>query len=390
MRRILPFVFILSIILSGCSTSKKQLQKGNYDAAIEKAVKQLRKDGSDAKQIEILNQAYKKANDRDNEQIRFLKMEGHPDNWDEIYLLYRALNDRQALVKTVTPLNLNGKPVDYPYVDYMPDMIATKRRAADFYYAHGIELMKNNQKDSYRQAYTEFVRAKEYMGDYKDIDAMIQDSKLMGMSRVLVSVQNNSLIKFPPEFERDLIALDLPNLNSEWVEYHTRKMDRNTRYDYFVNINVNNVAVSPDKVIQKDTAVKKEVEDGFTYALDRKGNVMKDTLGNDIKIKKYKTLQCALVQSVQLKVCQIDGTVEVIQAEPQKVLKKDPIGARSDFEYISARAIGDTQALNAKQLELIKSSPALFPNDFEMVMRCSESLKVAIRNAIQRNKRFIY
>ncbi|MEI8046838.1 MAG: hypothetical protein WCI92_05625 [Bacteroidota bacterium] len=390
MKRILPLVFILSIILSGCSTSKKQLQKGNYDAAIEKAVKQLRKDGSDAKQIEILDQAYTKANDRDNEQIRFLKMEGQPDNWDEIYQLYRALNDRQALVKTVTPLNLNGKTVDYQYVDYMPDMIATKRRAADFYYAHGIELMKNNQKDSYRQAYAEFVRAKEYMGDYEGINAKIQDAKQRGMSKVLVSVQNNSIIKFPPEFERDLISLDLPRLNSEWVEYYTRDMGNNTQYDFFVNVNVNNVAVSPDKVVQKDSVVKKEVEDGFTYALDRKGNVMKDTLGNDIKIKKYKNLQCALVQSVQLKACQIDGFVEVIQADPQKVLKKDPIGARSNFEYISARAIGDTQALNTKQLELIKSNPAPFPDDFDMVMRCSESLKVAIRDAIQHNKRFIY
>jgi uncharacterized protein YceK len=54
MKRIIPFVFIISIILSGCGSSKKQLQKGNYDAAIAKAVKQLRKDPNDVKQIEIL------------------------------------------------------------------------------------------------------------------------------------------------------------------------------------------------------------------------------------------------------------------------------------------------------------------------------------------------
>ena len=78
MKRIVPFIFILTILLSGCGSSKKQLQKGNYDAAIDKAVKQLRKDPRDAKQIEILNQSYKIANDQDNERIRFLKMEGRP------------------------------------------------------------------------------------------------------------------------------------------------------------------------------------------------------------------------------------------------------------------------------------------------------------------------
>jgi uncharacterized protein YceK len=156
MKRIVPFIIILTIILSGCSSSKKQLQKGNYDAAIDKAVKQLRRDNKDVKQIAILDQSYKIANDQDNERIRFLKMEGRPNNWDEIYLVYKALSDRQSLVRTVTPLNMNGRSVDYPYVDYMPEMVNAKRKAADFYYAHGNELMKSGIKESYRQAFAEF------------------------------------------------------------------------------------------------------------------------------------------------------------------------------------------------------------------------------------------
>ena len=197
MKRIVPFIFILTLILSGCGSSKKQLQKGNYDAAIEKAVKQLRKDPKDVKQIDILNQAYKVANEQDNERVRFLKMEGKPNNWDEIYLVYKALNDRQSLVRTVTPLNMNGRSVDFPYVDYMPEMVNAKRKAADFYYAHGNELMKSGIKESYRQAYAEFLRAKEYVGDYEGIDNKIQDAKLQGMSRVFVSIQNSSILKFP-------------------------------------------------------------------------------------------------------------------------------------------------------------------------------------------------
>ena len=49
MKKIIPFIFILTIILAGCGSSKKQLEKGNYNAAIDKAVKQLRKDPNDAK-----------------------------------------------------------------------------------------------------------------------------------------------------------------------------------------------------------------------------------------------------------------------------------------------------------------------------------------------------
>jgi hypothetical protein len=390
MKRIIPLGFLLFILVSGCGSSKKQLEKGNYDAAIQKAVKQLRKDKTDAKQIDILEQAYKVSNEQDNERVRMLKMEAKADNWDQIYLVYKALNDRQSLVRTVTPLNVKGKSVDFPYVDYMPEMVNAKHKAADFYYAHGNDLMKSGLKESYRQAFAEFVRAKEYVGDYEGIDSKIQESKIQGISRVFISIQNTSILKFPKEFEDDLLALDLPRLNSQWVEYHTQNLNDNVQFDYFVNVNIRNVAVSPDRSQHVDSVMKRDIEDGYSYVLDKKGNVMRDSLGNDIKQKKYKTVQCALVETIQTKACRIDGDVEVIQVNPNKVVKKDPIGAQSNFENISSRALGDLQALNAKQLERTKTSIVPFPNDMEMIMRCSESLKLAIRGMIQNDRRFIY
>jgi len=83
----------------------------------------LRKDKSDKKQIAVLESAYNIANEQDNERVRFLKMEGKPNNWDEIYQTYKRLSDRQSLVRTVTPLNDGGRPVEFPYVDYMQDMV---------------------------------------------------------------------------------------------------------------------------------------------------------------------------------------------------------------------------------------------------------------------------
>ncbi len=381
MKNIILFLFT-ALLITACGSSKKQMEKGNYDAAIDKAVKQLRRDPSDNKQLEILDNAYKIANEQDNERIRFLKMEGKPDNWDEIYLIYKRLYDRQTLVRTIPGYNV-------PYVDYMQEMVVAKRKAADYYYAHGTELMKNQAKESYRQAYYEFVRAKEYVGDYEGIDNKIVEARYLGMSRVLVSVQNRSIIKFPREFEDDLLALNLPSLNSEWVEYHTAVLDPNIQFDYFVNVNIVNVMVSPDQTVQRDSVIKKEIEDGFNYVLDKKGNVMKDSLGNDIKVPKYKTVQCALIETIQKKSCRIEGDVEVIQVNPNRVLKKDPIGAQSNFEHVSARALGDLQALSSQQIERTKSQPLPFPSDIEMVVRCSESLKMAIRGAIMNNRRFI-
>ena len=357
--------------------------------ALDKAVKQLRRDRDDSKQIAILDRSYKILNEQDNERIRYLKMEDRPENWDEIYQINKAMSDRQAYVRTVLPLELNGRTIDYPYVDYMPEMVAAKRKSADFYYAHGNELMLTKLKENYRQAYYEFVRAKEYVGNYEGIDNKIDDARYLGMSRVLITLSNRSIIKFDQEFEEDFLSIDLPNLNSEWVEYHTQDLGQNTRFDYYVNVNLRNIIVSPDQTMQKDTVVKKDVEDGFSYKLDSRGNVMKDSLGNDIKSVKFKTLQCALIETIQSKECRIAGDVEIIQVNPEKVLKKDPLGAQSGFEWISARALGDLQALSQAQIEKTKTKAVPFPSDMEMIFRCSDALKQAINGALLSNKRFI-
>jgi hypothetical protein len=389
MKKNLLLIIAITVILSGCGSSKKQLEKGNYDSAIATAVKQLRKKPDDAKQADILERSFNIANGQDNDRIKFLKAEGRPQNWDEIYQIYKRMSDRQSMVRTVMPLNVGTRSVEFPYVDYTTEMVSAKRKSADYYYAHGNELMKNNLKDSYRQAYAEYLRAKDYVGEYEGIDNKIQEARYLGMTRVFVSLQNSTMIKFPPDFEADLLNVDLQALNTDWVEYHTVNLDNNIQYDYFINVIVKSIAVSPDQTSSEDQVVKRDVEDGYTYQLDKKGNVMKDSLGNDIKLKKYKTLQCALISTLQTKTCQITGDIETIQANPNKLIKKDPIGAQSTFQNVSARAVGDQNALNQEQLQKTKTQIIPFPSDIEMVIRCSESLKNAIRGSVQTNRRLI-
>jgi hypothetical protein len=382
-------MFVSALLLAGCGSSKKQLEIGNYDAAINKAVTGLRKNPKSSKDIETLERAMDIALEQDNERIRLLKIEGRSNAWDELYLIYKKMSDRQTAVRTVTPIQYEGRSIEWPYVDYMQEMVVAKKNAADFYYAHGQELMKNDTRESYRQAYYEFVRAQEYVGDYEGIDQMLRESRQLGISRVYVTLKNYSPTKFPETFEKELLALDLPRLNSEWVEYHTSIPDSDTQFDYLVNINLKNVAVSPDRQFQRDSLVKATVEDGFEYIKDARGNVLKDSLGNDVKVKKYKDLQCALIQTFQVKECVIDGDVEMLLLYPEKTIKKEPIGATSNFEHVSARAIGDVNALTADQKRMLQSQIVEFPTDLDMVIMCTENLKRAIRGFMEANRRYI-
>jgi hypothetical protein len=390
MKRTFAIVFVSALLLAGCGSAKKQLESGNYDAAINKAVTELRKNPRSSKDIETLERAMDIALEQDNERIRFLKVEGRANAWDDIYLIYKKMSDRQSMVRTVTPIEYEGRTIQWPYVDYMQEMVEAKKKAADFYYAHGRELMENGTKDSYRQAYNEFVRATEYVGDgYEGIDQMMQEARYLGISRVYVTVKNYSSVNFPEDFVQDLLALDLPRLNSEWVEYYTTIPQNDTQFDYLVNVNMRTVGVSPDRQFQRDTLVKRTVEDGFDYVKDERGNVMKDSLGNDIKVKKYKELQCALIRTFQIKECIMEGDVEMLSLYPEKTIKKEPIGATSNFEHVSARAIGDENALSDDQKRMLKSEVIEFPTDLDMVLMCTENLKTAIRGFMEMNKRYI-
>ena len=390
MRKLIVIFSILTIIFSGCASSQKQFSRGNYDAAIERSIKKLRKKPDNGKQVKVLLDSYRIANERNQERIRYLKMEGRADRWDEIFRLYDRLNSRQSLVRTVMPLRLNGQPVQLQYIDYAPEIIEARRRAADYFFANGNRLMREGQKANYRQAYSEFRKAKQYVGNFPDIDNKINEARYMGISRVFVSVQNNSLLRFPERFEQELLEIDLPRLNSEWVEYHIRRPNSNIEFDYFVNVNVNSIVVSPNRITHKESKHKREVEDGFEYKLDRRGNVMKDSLGNDIKVKKYVTLQCTVIETTLRKFCVISGNIEIIQTNHGRMLKRDPIRAQSEFEDISARAIGDIRALLAEVAARTRKPLAPFPTEIDMILMCSEAFKEAIRESIYNNRRHIY
>ena len=389
MKRI-SYLFIMVLILSSCASSKKLMQRGNYDGAISKAVKQLRKNPEDMKEAEILDRCYRIANERDLERIRYLELENNPNNYDEIFRLYTSLKNRQSMVRTVLPINLNGRYIEYEYVDYDAEIVAAKNLAAEYYYHNAQKLMDLNTKEGYRQAYDELSMASDYSGgQFANLDEMMAECREKGMSRAIVMVNNMTVINLDPLFEEDLLEINTDNLESQWVEYHFKHLNEDINYDYTIFVNLESIMVSPDNVKESDKMYHKKVEDGFEYVLDARGNVMKDTAGNDIKIPKYKTLSCTLIETEQHKSVRLEGNVEFLSNNPRKLLKKEPIGAENVFHHRSARAVGDVDALDDEAKQLIESEYISFPTDMEMIFNTTQTLKPAIQDALYRNRHVV-
>jgi hypothetical protein len=388
MRKLYPII-VLALFIAGCASSSKLLQRGRYDAAVEKSVKSLRKNPADTEEILVLERAFRIANERNWERINFLKLNNDPRHLEEMISIYMQLRERQSLVRTVLPLQLPDRTINYPYVNYDEEIVAARASAADYYYNNALRLMDQNDKEAYRQAYQEFIKARNYSSTHREVDKMIQEAMYQGVSRVLVMVQNHTPINLDKDFENQILAMKPSELDSEWVEYHFRDLDENMEYDYYIVANIRIIDVSPDITRDTDRVEKKRVQDGFEYALDRRGNVAKDSLGNDIKSPKFKDVTCAVIETLQRKHCTIEGDVEFISMNPRRLLKKEPVGANSTFEHMSARAIGDLEALKEETRKIVELQPVPFPSDYEMVYRTTEGMRLAIAEAIEKNRKLI-
>ena len=389
MRKIFT-LFLAVLLLSGCGSTTKKLQQGNYDAVIDKSVKKLIRKPNAADAAEM-DRAYRLANERDLDRIKYLKTENNPDNFDEIFSRYNMLKERQRQVRTVTPMTVDGKSYSYEYVDYDAEMIASKRKAADYFYNNGKGLLENAlQKEDYRDAYYQLVKASEYSGgQFENMDALIYDARMKGISRVIVEVNNLSPLQLPPMVEEDLISFDTRGLGNEWVEYHFKHVDDEAVYDYAVMVKLLSIMVSPDDTQDTDQIFKKNIADGYDYVLDNNGNVMKDTAGNDIKLQKFKEITCTMIETRQFKSVEIKGEVEILSMKPERLIQKEAFGAANQFEHFSARSIGDEGALTEEALKMTQQEKIPFPTDVDMVMMCTETIKPAIRNAIYANRQYI-
>ena len=231
------YPILLLIIFAACgSSSVKNLQKGNYDKAIDKSVKELLKDRSKDDEIQVLSQAYKLANQNDNEKIEQLKLSGQPDIWEKIYLSYDALQKRQEKVARLAQvINLNY--IGYQYVNYSNEISNAKNKAAEYYYVHAKTLLDKGDKYSARTAYDELQKVKTYFPNYKDADDLIKIAYNNGNTYVLFKIENNSQSILPLAFEEELTRSSLADLNQKWTVYDAKPLE-NFFYDYFITVNI--------------------------------------------------------------------------------------------------------------------------------------------------------
>ncbi len=383
MSKLLCYTCFIGLLAYACSSSTTLLQRGDYDAAIERSIKRLLKNPTETNEISVLKRAYALANARDWDYIDELSASGREDVWTQLIPLYSKLRHRQDVLGRLPESVLHQ--VDYQRLDYNDAIAEAKRKAADYHFNRGREMLQGGSVQDARAAYQEFMTVQKYHPGYNNLEAFVKRALAQGTAYVIFRIKNNARVALPKDFEAEIRKISLSALDQRWLVFDTRTDDR-VNYAFAIDLNLRHIEVSPEKVDNERYKEAVEVEDGYDYVLDARGNVMKDTAGNDIKIVRYKELAAYIQVHSMEKRSIVQGSLDYYNLSTGQLVKTVPLSSEFVFDYQFATFSGESKALSEESLRLVRRQAIPFPNDLQMIFDTNESIKNFAYQAIRRDR----
>ncbi len=376
------------LILTSCS-GRKQIETaisyGNYDNAIENALRKLSKN-KDKKQkqdyILMLQEAYSKVLEKDLRAIDHLKKDGNPEQYQHIYEIYLALEARQNAIKHIMPLQINGKNIYLRFGDYSSELIDYRYKTSNYLVNKGVELLNSNDKYKARKAFDLFTYIESINPNFKETQSLIIEAQKKGTDYVMVSIENQTNQIIPKPISDDLLRINTQEINELWTVYHTMH-SAHTNYDFEMQIKLKNVEISPEQVNSKQKLKQKEIIDGWEYDRDTNGTILIDSLGNKIKINKIINVKARYFEINQFKSAQMTADVCYKNLHTNETLETFTVNSEFVFEHFYARVRGDKRALNKQERQLTKNVSAEFPSNIQMIQHTGESMKSKLKHIIR-------
>ncbi|MCZ8332600.1 MAG: hypothetical protein O9282_14920 [Flavobacterium sp.] len=385
-------LLILLILLSSCGKrqTREMLTSGDYDNAIQNAVEGLRGNKTaKGKQdyVYMLEEAFAKAKERDLRNINVWFKDANPQNLEKIYNTYVQLNSRQESIRPLLPLKLlkEGRNAIFPFDDYSDQIVSSKNALAKYLYDNSKALLINKDKNVLRRAYDDLVYLKNLSPGFKDTDKLIEEARFKGTDFVSVYTKNETNMVIPVRLENDLLDFSTLGLNDKWTVYHSNRQ-KGIDYDYGMIVNFRQINISPEQVREKELQKEKVIKVGVKNLLNANGQVVRDSLGNAIKVDDMRTVRATVYEFAQFKACQVTAKVDYIDFRNNQLLQTFPLESEFVFNHMYSRLKGDKRACEQEYYPNFERRAVPFPSNEQMVYDTGNDLKNKLKDIITRNK----
>jgi hypothetical protein len=388
----ITFLALFVVALSSCGVrqTREHLTSGNYDSAIYNAIDGL-KGNKNAKgkqdYVYLLEEAFAKAKERDLQNISLWFKDANPQNLEKIFSTYTKLNNRQELIKPLLPLKLikEKRNAIFPFDDYSDQMVSSKNALSKHLYDNSKALLLSKDKMVIRRAYDDLMYLESINPNYKDSGKLLEEARYKGTDFVNVYSKNETNMVIPVRLQNDLLDFSTYGLNDKWTVYHSNKQ-KGINYDYGVIINFRDINISPEQIKERQFDKEKQIKDGVKTLLDSNGNIVRDSVGNPIKVDNMKTIRISIYEFSQVKSCQVTAKVDYIDFTNNQLLQSFPLSSEFIFNHTYATYKGDKRACDEGYYQTFDRRPIPFPSNEQMVYDTGEDLKGKLKNIIMRNK----
>ncbi|MEQ9426318.1 MAG: hypothetical protein RJQ09_17970 [Cyclobacteriaceae bacterium] len=175
-------IFIITLIIAGCSSGKKALEQGNYYDAVMKSVDRLRKNLGHDKSKSTLRRSYPLAIAYYEDEISNITSSNDPFKWGRTVRSYELINNMyEEIRRSPGALKVISSPVNY-----YDKMERAKANAAEESYAAGLRKLNPNDRNLSKEAYFHFSDADNFVRGYKDVNDKMAEARFHATLKVLV------------------------------------------------------------------------------------------------------------------------------------------------------------------------------------------------------------
>lgn len=382
-------LLMASLLMSSCYNAvEDQFYSGNYETALRNSLEKINRSRKRDQYIDIARKAYDKSMADEKRMVASLKARNSDGSyWGEIYFLYLSMDEKQEAIAPYLPLRYNdGTIVDIELFDLNNVIEEARAGAADFHYGEARRLLHQGNRRSGREAYSHLQEIRRYFhwGRFSDEDDLLRYAADLGTNRVLIRFKTPRNQYVPDAYLEELAYFDYEGYVYNWTKLDREPID-SIRYDYAIDIILEQVRIDPGLTRQVHYDKTKEVEDGVQPLLDGNGQIVLDSTGNVIQVPRYTTLVCHVTEWSQQRTARVFTSFEIhdLRYNERRVYQR--LEDHAVFENRYATANGHLQILPSETIALINNHPKPFPNDHDMLLLTAESIKRQVATAIRNN-----
>ena len=360
MRKIYTLFGLIAIVLiAGCKSAAKLYDKGNYDEAVQLAVKKLQKKPENEMR-ELLQSAYHYAVNDHESRIRQLSDNTNELKWEWIHSEYASLQRLyDAIHRSPEALSVVN-PVDYSsYLNVYADKAATTR------FDRGMQWMDKNDKMSFRNAFNEFEVALNYRpGDLTIIDRKNEAYELAVINVVVMPMESNRY-RYSAyndhemrNFENDLLRQLQFNNNNRFVKFYSSwdANSQNIQVDQFIDFRFSTLDIGRTRDERSTREVSKEI-------------IVKETVYRpDSIVKEYKRVTAKVTTTRRSLVSQGNLQINVRDINGRWIWNDNVQGNHNWCTEFSTYT-GDERALSESDKQLVNRRQEYPPHEDEII-RC--------------------